>query len=207
MHGHMTHRIQLRKETPQRAVFISTLFVVFVCLALVGIDVWLALRARNQEISQATTANTNLAASVAQQMDSMFSEVSNVLSGITYELERNDVTPDRLESLQPMLVNLALLTEHVHDIFVYDAQGNWLVTSLAVIPRDANNADREYFIHHRSNPSAATFIGKPVISRSSGVWIWSVCRRRANNHQSGARQTTDIGVRDRPAWRFGIVEQ
>ena len=173
----MSHLMSLRKQSPEKTVFITTLFVIFVCLALVAIDAWLALRARNQEIIQATTANTNLAASVAQQMDSMFSEVGNVLSGIIYELERNDVTPDSLERLQPVLVNQALLTEHVHDVFVYDAQGNWLVTSLAAIPHGANNADREYFIHHRSNPSAATFIGKPVISRSSGVWIIPVSKR------------------------------
>ena len=173
----MNQPIRLHKQGPGRTVFITTLFVIFVCLALIAIDVWLALRAREQAISQATTANTNLAASVAQQMDSMFSEVGNVLSGIIYELERNDVTPDSLERLQPVLVNLALLTEDVHDIFVYDAQGNWLVTSLAASPPGANNADREYFIHHRSNPSAATFIGKPVISRSSGFWIIPVSRR------------------------------
>lgn len=173
----MTQQINLRIAAPHRAVVITTLFVVFVCLALIGIDIWLALRAREQEIDQATTANSNLAASVAQQMDSMFLEVSNLLSGVTYELERSDITPTSLDRLQPVLVNAATVTQHIHDIFVYDAQGGWLVTSQAAIPAAANNADRDYFIHHRSSPSAAAFIGKPVISRSTGVWIIPVSRR------------------------------
>ena len=173
----MKQRIKSRHKTPQRTVLISTLFVVFVCLALIGIDIWLALRARSQEIGQATLANTNLVASVAQQMDSMFSETSNVLSGITSELERNDVTPTSLERLQPVLVNQAMLTQHIHDIFVYDAQGNWLVTSRAAMLDAINSADREYIIHHRSNPSAATFIGNPMLSRSAGVWVIPVSKR------------------------------
>lgn len=173
----MTRQINSRSAAPHRAVVISTLFVVFVCLALIGIDIGLALRARNQEIAQATTANTNLAASVAQQMDNMFSEVGNVLSGVTYELERSGISPKSLERLQPVLVNDAMVTEHIYDIFVYDAQGSWLVTSQATVPSSANNADRDYFIHHHSNPSTAAFIGKPVISRSTGVWIIPVSKR------------------------------
>lgn len=163
--------------SPRRTVLVATLFVIFVCLSLLGIDVWLALRMRSHEIRQATIAQTNLTAAVAQQMDSMFSEVSNILSNIVYELERNDVSAAVLERLQPVLVNQATMTKHVHDMFVYDAQGAWLVTSQAAIPALANNSDREYFVRHRDNPSETAYIGRPVISRSSDVWILPVSRR------------------------------
>lgn len=183
MLARMTQQINPQRAAPHQVVVITTLFVVFVCLALVGIDGWLAFRARDQEIDQATTANTNLAASVAQQMDSMLLEVGNVLSGITYELERSDVTPTLLDRLQPVLVNEATVTQHIHDIFIYDARGSWLVTSQASIPAAANNADRDYFIHHRDNPSAMVLISAPIISRSTGVWIIPVSKRF--NDQNG----------------------
>jgi diguanylate cyclase (GGDEF)-like protein len=173
----MLSHINPATASPRRTVVAATLFVVFVCLALLAIDAWLALRARDQEIRQATVANTNLAAAVSQQMDSMFSEVGNILGGITYELERSDIDATSLGRLQPVLVNQATVTQHIHDLFVYDAQGAWLVTSQARIPASANNADREYFIHHRSNPSLATFVGKPVVSRSTGVWVIPVSKR------------------------------
>lgn len=173
----MTEQINPMSSTPRRAAVVTTAFVVFVCLALLGIDAWLALRAREQEVRQVTTANTNLVASVSQQMDSMFSEVGNILIGIAYELERSEINVASLGHLQPVLVNQATVTQHIHDLFVYDARGGWLVTSQADIPTNANNADRDYFIYHRSNPSAAVFVGKPVISRSSGVWVIPVSKR------------------------------
>jgi diguanylate cyclase (GGDEF)-like protein len=173
----MPQQVNKGNASQRRTVLVSTLFVLFVCLALLAVDVWLALRARNQEIRQATTANTNLARSVSQQMDSMFSEVGNILSNIVYDLEKNDVDATLVERLQPVLVNHVSVTQHIHDLFVYDASGGWLVTSQAAIPKSANNSDRSYFIHHRANPSMTTLVGKPIVSRSSGVWIIPVSRR------------------------------
>jgi diguanylate cyclase (GGDEF)-like protein len=167
----------LKNSSPSRTVFVATLFVVFVCLSLLGIDGWLALRMRTHEIRQATVAQTNLTAAVAQQMDSMFSEVANILSNIVYELERDDLSVTVLDRLQPVLVNQATMTKHVHDVFVYSAWGAWLATSQAAIPALANNSDREYFVRHRDNQSETAYISKPVVSRSTGVWILPVSRR------------------------------
>jgi diguanylate cyclase (GGDEF)-like protein len=173
----MPYPLSRGSASPQQTVFIANVFVVFVCLALLGVDVWLALRAREHEIRQATISNTNLAQAVSQQMDSMFSEVGNILSNIANEFERNDVDAGLVERLQPVLVSHATLTAHIHDIFVYDAQGAWLVSSQAAVPVAANNSDRDYFIHHRRSPSATTLIGKPIVSRSTGLWVIPVSRR------------------------------
>jgi diguanylate cyclase (GGDEF)-like protein len=173
----MVKHLNLNTAAPRRAVVITTAFVIFVCLALLGVDAWLALRTRVQEMRQVTVASSNLAAAVSQQMDSMFSEVGNILTGIVYELERSEIGVNSLGHLQPVLVNQATITRHIHDLFVFDAQGRWLVTSQADFQAGATNADRDYFIHHRSDPSAAAFIGKPVLSRSSGVWVIPVSKR------------------------------
>jgi diguanylate cyclase (GGDEF)-like protein len=173
----MPYPVSRGSASQRHTVFIATLFVIFVCLALLAVDVWLALRAREHEIRQAKIANTNLAQAVSQQMDSMFSEVGNILSNITAEIERSDGDASVIERLQPVLVNHATVTAHIHDIFVYDAQGAWLVSSQAAIPAGANNSDRDYFLHHRSSPSATTLIGRPIVSRSTGVWVIPVSRR------------------------------
>ena len=173
----MPHSISLKNPSPRRTVVVATLFVIFVCLSLLGIDVWLAMRLRTHEIRQATVAHTNLTAAVAQQMDSMFSEVAHILSNIVYELERDDLSVTVLDRLQPVLVNQATMTKHVHDVFVFSTWGAWLATSQAAIPALANNSDREYFVHHRDNLSETAYISKPVVSRSTGVWILPVSRR------------------------------
>ena len=173
----MLQQVKNGNASQRRTVFASTLFVVFVCFALLTVDAWLALRARDREIRQATVANTNLVQAVSQQMDSIFSEIGNILSNIAYELERNDVDAKLIERLQPVLVNQATITEHIHDLFVYDASGAWLATSQAAIPASANNSDRDYFVQHRASASLATLVGKPIVSRSSGVWVIPVSKR------------------------------
>ncbi|SFD96787.1 diguanylate cyclase (GGDEF) domain-containing protein [Paracidovorax konjaci] len=152
-------------------------FVVLVALLLVSSNIWLAWRARQAEWQQAQTFAQNLARAVAQQMDSMISEIDRVLVGIGYELERGEMSPATLEALQPVLVNHISQADHLHGLFVYGRDGSWLVNTQPVQNPGANNSDREYFIHHRDNPSMRTLIGKPIVSRSTGAWIIPVSRR------------------------------
>jgi hypothetical protein len=172
------HRTRAQAKSVQRRTMrATTFFVVFVCLSLLAVDVWLAWRARDQQLRQAIVSNTNLAAAVAQQMDGMVSEVGHLLDSIAFELEVGHMDPQVLHHLQPILKNHAGSNRHVHGIFVYDAQGDWLINSQGAVPAGANNADREYFIHHREGASLATQIGKPIMSRSTGVWVIPVSRR------------------------------
>lgn len=55
----MTERVDKGSAAQRRTALLATIFVVFVCVSLLVVDVWLALRARTQEIQQATMANTN----------------------------------------------------------------------------------------------------------------------------------------------------
>ncbi|RYE72367.1 MAG: diguanylate cyclase [Oxalobacteraceae bacterium] len=172
------HRTRAQaKSVQRRTVLATTVFVVFVCLSLLAVDVWLAWRAREQELRQAVVSNTNLAAAVAQQMDGLVSEVGHLLNSIAFELELGHMDKQVLNHLQPILKNHADSNQHVYGIFVYDTQGDWLINSRGMAPTGANNADREYFIHHRSDPSLAIRIGSPMVSRSTGVWVIPVSRR------------------------------
>lgn len=163
-----------RKNRTLRA---TVAFVVSICLALLAVDAWLIWKARVANFRQATVATTNLTRAVSQQMNAMFSEVGHVLDSLGYELERADITPAVLERLQPVLVNQVATIDQVHGLFVYDAVGRWIAHSEPVVGPNANNADRAYFIHHRDNPSKQWYIGAPIVSRSTQVWIIPVSRR------------------------------
>ncbi|RYG58289.1 MAG: hypothetical protein EON56_00080 [Alphaproteobacteria bacterium] len=58
-------------------------------------NLWLAWRARDQELPKVVVSNTNLASAVAQQMDGIVSEVGNLLDSIAFEFEL-DRSNDRL---------------------------------------------------------------------------------------------------------------
>ena len=168
-----------RKSDAQRSrvIYGTASFVVFVCVALLVMNAWLVIRARTAENEQIARANTNLARAVSQQIDSTVTLAEHIISGIVFELERTDITPDTLQRLQPVLVNHASEVQAIKGLFIYDEQGRWLVYSDAAPAGALNNSDREYFIHHRTNPSARTLISGPIVSRSSGEWVIPVSRR------------------------------
>ena len=151
--------------------------VVFVCLALLATNVWLIIDARAHAIAQAQLASTNLARAVTERMEAAVSEADHILDSLVYELERTNLSPAELEPMQPLLVNHVARTEQLRGLFVYDARGAWVATSVPQWDAGWNNADRAYFIHHRDSPSASTLIGPPILSRSSGEWIVPVSRR------------------------------
>lgn len=160
-----------------RVVQTATLFVVAICLILLAMNAWLILRARATEVSQITRANTNLVRAVSQQIEGGITLAEQIVSGIVFELERSDITPDALQRLQPVLVTRVSEVPSIKGLFVYDEQGRWLVHSEASVDPSRNNSDRAYFIHHRGNQSTRTLIGGPIISRSSGEWVIPVSRR------------------------------
>lgn len=160
-----------------RVVTGATVFVVFVCLALLVMNAWLIVRAYRTESSQITRANTNLARSVSQQIEGGLALAEQAVSSIVFELERSDFNSKVLQKLQPVLVTRVSEIPSIKGLFVYDEHGRWAVHSEALDDPTRNNSDRDYFIYHRDNQSARTLISGPVISRSSGEWVIPVSRR------------------------------
>lgn len=152
-------------------------FVIFVCMALLIMNAWLIVRARTAEVAQITKANFNLAHAVSQQVEGSFAMAEHIVSGIVFDLERAVITVDTLASLQPILVNHVSQIASIKGLFVYDAEGRWVVNSEASDNINQNNSDRDYFIFHRGNQSARTLISAPIISRSSGEWIIPISQR------------------------------
>lgn len=149
-------------------------------MALLVMNAWLIVRARTAENIQITNANFNLAHAVSQQVEGSFAMAEHIVSGIVFDLERSVITSNTLERLQPVLVNHISQITSIKGLFVYDAEGRWLVNSEATANTNRNNSDREYFIFHRDNQSASTLISAPIISRSSGEWIIPISQRINN---------------------------
>ena len=149
----------------------------FVCVALLGVNLWLALQARNEAIRQATLADMNLTRAIAQQLDSLFSETAKILDTVAFELGRSDKGAAADYRLQPLLVNYAAATEQIHSLFVIDAQGQRIVSSESTGNALANDSERAYFTYHRDNLSLGRHPGKPYRSRVGNVWLIPVSRR------------------------------
>jgi len=157
--------------------FWATVFVSVVCLSLVGIDVWRSLNARSLLLQDMERLGANVARAMAQQADDTIKAADTALADLVERLETEGQGAPALARLQrQMQAQVANLPQLV-GLFVYDENGRWLVNSRGQLSQAYNNADREYFIYHRTHAGRVPHVGEPVISRSSGKWIIPVSRR------------------------------
>jgi len=173
----MTSLSTISSPSQSRTVRVIALSVLAMWLTLLAVNAWLVVRERDTAMRIATTADTNLTRAIAQQMDSVFSQTSVVLDTIAFEMDHADRDPTTLRRLQPVLVNYAAGIEHLHSLFVFDGQGRRVLSSEATLSPLPAPETRDYFTFHRDSLSLLSHIGKPIVSRLSGIWLIPVSRR------------------------------
>lgn len=151
--------------------------IVLACAVLVAISIWLVVRAHDLELLRSELSNTNLAHAVTEQVEGAVSEIAHVVDSLVFDLERADAKRTPMQGLQPVLVNHVAGIDPLKGLFVYDADGAWVVHSEAAAFSSQNNSDREYFQFHKNNQSERTRVGVPILSRSSGQWVIPISRR------------------------------
>lgn len=154
-----------------------TVFIVAVCVLLIGTDVWRSLAARRAQLDEMTTATSNLARAMAQHANDTFRQADVTLLGMVERVEEDGTDPEALARLHRSLVSRVGQLPQLNGLFIYDKNGTWIVNSQPVLDQRFNNSDREYFEYHRTHTDQGTHIGVPVQSRSTGKWIVPVSRR------------------------------
>ncbi|SAL24844.1 multi-sensor hybrid histidine kinase [Caballeronia arvi] len=157
--------------------FRMTVFIVAVCVLLVGTDVWRSLAARRAQLDEMTTATYNLARAMAQHANDTFKEADTTLIGMVERVEEDGMSPESLARIHRSLVSRVRQLPQLNGLFIYDKNGAWVVNSQPKLDSRFNNSDREYFEYHRTHTDQGTHIGPPVQSRSTGKWIVPVSRR------------------------------
>ncbi len=150
--------------------------LVLFCVLLVAAQTWSAWTARQSRLAEHAASTSNMASALAAQAESTVRIVDTVLAGVVERVENDGTAPAASDRLRTHMRNMVSQVTELHGLFVYGADGSWLVSSLER-PIAGNNADREYFRYHQQNPGRGVYIGKPVRSRSTGVWILPVSRR------------------------------
>ena len=146
------------------------------CLLLVAFATWFVWSSRHTQIRQTEVATSNVARMIGVQVETAMKATTMALANVVERVEHDGIGDQALARLQAHLVVLAETTPELHGIFVYAADGRWLATSLSGTPQ-GNNSDRAYFQHHRTHAGREVYVGHPVRSRSTGVWVLPVSRR------------------------------
>ncbi|MFZ6657196.1 sensor domain-containing diguanylate cyclase [Undibacterium sp. TJN19] len=182
-------------------------FVIFVCVSLICMDGWRSWTARRTQLREMEVSTANMARAIAQHADDTIKAADTALLGIAERIQVDGTSPAALERLHNLLVLRTAELSQLKGLFVYDENGRWLVNSLPTMPSNANNADRDYFIYHRTHEGNSTYLGSPILSRSSGIWVITLSRRI--NHVDGsfagvALATIDIDYFNKFYDRFNI---
>lgn len=172
---------RLRRRRPSQTL--AVLFVLAVCLSLIGMEVLSARKAHDLQLQEASTATANMARALAQHADDTILAADTLLLGLVERLEVDGTAPAVLPRLQHLLRLRTASLASLNGIFVYDSTGRWIVNSQSAVLQNLNNADREYFKYHQSSTDRSAHIGAPVRSRSTHRWIIPISRRI--NHADG----------------------
>jgi diguanylate cyclase (GGDEF)-like protein len=156
------------------------MFLALVCLSLVTIESWSSYSSRHTYLNEAKTSTVNMARALSDHAESSLDLVDTVLSGVVERVQAGELRDDPAR-LHGFLASMTARTPSLQGLFLYDADGRWLLNSLPGKTSPlSNNADREYFIYHRTHADRLPHVGDPVRSRSSGAWVLPVSRRLDN---------------------------
>ncbi|WP_312934143.1 sensor domain-containing diguanylate cyclase [Pseudomonas sp.] len=152
-------------------------FMVVVMLTFFTVEGWRIWRDYRHALLNAQDAVSNLARATAQHADDAIRQVDAITAALAERVEGDGLAHLDRKRLHRLLHQQAEIMPQLHGLFIYDAQGYWLVTDKTSVPPNANNADRDYFVYHRTHTSREVHIGSVIKSRSTNDLIIPISRR------------------------------
>jgi diguanylate cyclase (GGDEF)-like protein len=174
--NHADRRLQRLDQMRKPLVTRSIVLLVGFCLFLVGLHGWSLWAARQHQIEQTGVNTANMARALASQAESSIKLGDAALAEIVERYQHDGLDGAAGERMNARLRNIVDHTPELQEAFVYGADGARLASSL---PRlvEGNNADRDYFIYHKTHTDLRLLVGKPIHSRSSGILAIPLSRR------------------------------
>lgn len=170
------HRLQRLDQMRQPLIVRSIVLLVAFCLLLISLHGWSLWSARQHQIEQTGINTANMARALASQAESSIKLGDAALAEIVERYEHDGLEGPAETRMHARLETIVRHTPELQEAFVYGADGARLASSLPTL-RKGNNADREYFIYHKTHADRGLHIGKPIRSRSSGVLAIPLSRR------------------------------
>ena len=180
------------KRLPLRKA--AVIFIAAVCLSLCGLLYLQLEQSRHHDLSQAQIASVNLTRAMAQQAEDTFLAADLVVTSLVDWIQADGFGVASSPRLQRTFARRVQALEQLHGLFLFDRQGQWVVTSFGELPTRQGVADREYFRFHQQNASLQAHIGPAIRSRQNGEWIIPLSRR-VNDHNGQFQGVLMAGIR------------
>ncbi len=152
--------------------------LLFIACAALCIFIGSLLYSQYQDQQAARHAElTNLSSSVLRSAENSITYASMILVGLAERYRHDGEIPENLDRMLKVARTRVDWQPEIQGIFLYAADGRWVMTTLSSITPTRNNSDREYFKYHLKNENLAPYIGPPIRSRTTGEWIITVSIR------------------------------
>lgn len=162
-------------RTFKRVIVVS---VTVLILFIIGFSVWKAVVEYRLTIRAAELQTRGYARALKEHADRAFSEADNILLDTLEHIKvHGGIDKENSPHLRDFINRHPRNVPQVGAIFLVNREGLLLAHTLDVNVKPTSLADREYFLHHRSNPEdGAPFLSRPVKSRVNGKWRFYLSR-------------------------------
>lgn len=175
--GSSQESLVLGGQRPRALFRLTVAFMMLVVMTFAAVEGWRIWRDYRQAFNAAHDSVTNLARATAQHAEDAIRQVDSLTAMLAERLEGDGLQSIDVPRVHALLQQQVAILPQLHGLFVYDANGNWVVTDKEVTPANANNRDRDYFIYHRTHLGDEVRIGEVVKSRSTDDYIIPISRR------------------------------
>jgi diguanylate cyclase (GGDEF)-like protein len=161
----------------RRATWVVWLVVVALLFSN-GVMLW---SLRHQVLQQAAGDAYNLTQIASGQFELVALEANRVLDAVLLSADDIALGGERLQRARAVVAQLKLAALTIGGIYVHDAQGNRVLSSVVGAP-PLNIAERELFVMHRDRADVRTTIGAPFVGYMTGEWLIPFSRRINDAH-------------------------
>jgi diguanylate cyclase (GGDEF)-like protein/PAS domain S-box-containing protein len=170
------------------------LYVACVLAAFIGMEVWGEWTGREAAVRRAHTEMANLASSLRQHADDTFQIAEVMLAGVVQHFQVEGFNPTSVARAAATM--RAAITEgtRIQGLYIFDADGNWVVNSVHIYPEGVNNADRAYFQYHKANQDPTVRFTSSLRSRTGSNEQVMVLSRRIDGPDGSFAGVAAIGI-------------
>lgn len=152
-------------------------FILLVCFSLILATAWQVAQSSGERVDAAKITVSNIVLAAEQQARDTMLQADNTLRDLAERVAHDGSGPAQRQRLAKLMASQVNDIEGVQGLFIFDAQGNWMVNSFADGLQTKNNSDRAYFLYHREHDDQSIHVGPIVESRTTGDMVIPISRR------------------------------
>ncbi|MBV4367723.1 GGDEF domain-containing protein [Erwinia phyllosphaerae] len=160
------------------------IFLLVIGSAVVLVNGWVVYSIWQRIVNETQNDAHNLSQSLSRQSEDTILPVELTLQDLRDRITLVGLDPERQAYLRTLLMERKASLPQLHGLFVYDSQGNWVLTSEGMFDQRRNNADRAYFKYHQQHSDLDLHIDEVIRSRSTGDLIIPLSMRLNNRDGS-----------------------